>query len=375
MKHAPAALATWLVEPVSADVSRSVERLRRAPDVRQVCLMPDVHLAHDVCIGAVVVTERLIYPAAVGGDIGCGMAAVAFDAEACLVDDQRSAAAVLSSFYDDVPSNRHAKPRDLPISLSARPLSRAKLAKQAAREGRVQLGTLGRGNHFLELQSDLEGRLWAMVHSGSRGMGQSIAQHHGCPSPSNGKALNAVDAETESGREYLADVAWARCYAEENRLAILRAVEHLMRRRFRVTMDWSTLIHCDHNHVQQEMHFGSACWVHRKGAQAASCGQAGIVPGSMGTESFHVVGRGFRRAFDSCAHGAGRRLSRSKAQRISPRDFSRQMKGKWYDQRISHRLVEEAPSAYKDVGEVMRAQRKLVRIVRRLVPLLTYKGV
>ncbi len=369
-------LTSWLVEPLDADVRKSIDRLCRAEDVQRVSLMPDVHLAKEVCVGAVVATAQLVYPAAVGSDIGCGMATLALESESAAIDNEPSAARILRDLYKLVPSNRLRKPPELPEQLTDTPLSASSLEKESTRNGRVQLGTLGRGNHFLEFQADQDGQLWVMVHSGSRAMGQAISQHHARRREQPERSsLYALDADEEPGQAYLSDVAWARRYARENRLQMLRAVEVIMQREFGMDMDWSTLIHCDHNHVQCENLDGERLWVHRKGAQSARDGEAGVVPGSMGTQSYHVLGRGCAAAIHSCSHGAGRRLSRSEARRISTRALSREMKGKWFDQRIAHRLVDEAPSAYKDVRAVMRAQRELIKISRQLVPILTYKGV
>jgi tRNA-splicing ligase RtcB (3'-phosphate/5'-hydroxy nucleic acid ligase) len=371
-----ATLRVWLPEPLSPEVARSVQRMRQTADVQHVVLMPDVHLARDVCNGAVVATRQLIYPAAVGGDIGCGMAAVATGGQADLLTDPRSAARLLAGLYQSVPTNKHPTARPLPISLQTVALSDRKLTKLAERDGRVQLGTLGRGNHFLEFQTDDENRLWMMVHSGSRGTGQAISRHHlqRCTSVSTG--LGYLDAQSEAGRAYLSDVEWARTYAAENRVAMLRAVEILLREEFSVEIDWTSLIHNDHNHVRRESHFGDVYWVHRKGAQPAGAGKVGIVPGSMGTVSFHVTGRGCPESLLSCSHGAGRRLSRDAARRkFSVRQLERQLGNVWYDHRRSQQLCDEAPEAYKDVEVVMRAQRDLVRIARRLRPVLCYKGV
>ena len=370
-----AGLKSWLTEPLAPEIVKSVDRLRQMDDVQRIALMPDVHLAQDVCIGAVVATRELIYPAAVGGDIGCGMAALAFDVDATSVDNEQAAATVLKGMYDRVPGNKHRKPRDLPAELESLPLSDSRLRHIAQRDGRVQLGTLGRGNHFLEFQSDPDGRLWVLIHSGSRAMGQEITAHHVKNAGRSTFGAKYLSAREDSGRSYLADVEWARGYARENRLAMLRAVERLMQQAFGIIADWSSLIHCDHNHVQRETHFGELFWVHRKGAQSARADEPGIIPGSMGSTSFHTIGRGCEDALMSCSHGAGRKLSRSEArQSVSEKAFSRQVGGLWYDHRRSAKLRDEAPSAYKDIRSVMRAQRELVRIEREQRPLLSYKG-
>ncbi len=371
-----APLTTWLTDPFSKEVSQSVDRLRRSDDVQHVALMPDVHLAKDVCIGAVVATDRLIYPAAVGGDIGCGMASLAFDAVAEVIDNESSAAKILAGLYEHVPSNKHRKRRVLPEILNQSELSDSKLQRLAERDGRVQLGTLGRGNHFLEFQFDLDGKLWVMIHSGSRAIGQAIMQHHLRKARPSASGLKFLHSKEQDGIRYLADAEWARAYARENRLTMLMVVTQLMHRLFGVTADWDSLIHCDHNHVQQELHAGQMCWVHRKGAQTACENEPGIIPGSMGSASFHTVGRGCEDALMSCSHGAGRRLSRTEAHRqVSSNDFARQVGKLWYDHRKTVKLKDEAPSAYKNIRHIMKAQQDLTRIVRELRPVLSYKGI
>ena len=165
-------------------------------------------------------------------------------------------------------------------------------------------------------------------------------------------------------------------YAEQNRLAMLTAVALLFEEFFGIAADRDSLIHANHNHVRREIHFGREYWVHRKGAQSARAGEPGIIPGSMGTASFHVTGRGCQESLCSSSHGAGRKMSRTDARRtISRRKLDRQMASIWFDHRCAQALRDEAPGAYKDIHAVMRAQKKLTRIVRELRPILSYKGV
>lgn len=369
-------LESWLTEPLSPAVAESVSRLRAADGVTKVCLMPDVHLSSEVCVGAVVATEDVIYPQAVGGDIGCGMAALSFDLEAAAIDNERVAGQLLAGLYQAVPSNKHREARRIPETLIVDCLSAAILTKLAKRDGAVQLGTLGRGNHFLEFQADEAGQLWVMLHSGSRALGQAIAAHHTVRVEPSADGHVALDAASSAGDAYLRDMAWARSYAAENSLAMLRAVEELLSRLLVARADWDALIHADHNQVQREMHGGREVYVHRKGAQSAALGEAGVVPGSMGAASFHTSGRGCEASLASCSHGAGRKLSRTEARRtISPRAFHRQVGRLWFDHRRADRLRDESPGAYKDIREVMRAQKDLTKIVRELRPVLSYKGV
>jgi tRNA-splicing ligase RtcB (3'-phosphate/5'-hydroxy nucleic acid ligase) len=342
-------------------------------------VMPDVHLGRDVCVGVVVATSQLIYPQAVGGDIGCGMAAIRFDAEASLLETERAAAQVFSQLYKRVPSNKHPAacvPESLPGELQPTPLSDSRLEKLKGRDGRFQLGTLGRGNHFLEFQADQENQLWLMVHSGSRGMGQAIADHHCRLATVNSSGMPCLDSQRDAGEAYLADAAWAVSYADANRLTMIETVARLMSDLFGVGTDWNSLVHANHNHVRRENHFGSELWVHRKGAQSAQFDEPGVIPGSMGTASFHVAGRGCAVALCSSSHGAGRKFGRTEARKnISPRQLQTQLEDVWFDTRRADALRDEAPAAYKDIRAVMRAQKKLTRIVRELRPVQCYKGV
>lgn len=379
-----AARTQWLCQPLAGEVERSQERLADSPDVCRLAVMPDVHLASEVCVGVVTATRRLIYPGAIGGDIGCGMAALAFDANAAMLADENSAARLLAGLYRRVPTMRHeaaSASSQLPGALCEQSLSHPRLEKLKMRDGRVQFGTLGRGNHFLEFQADERGRLWLLVHSGSRAMGQAITSHHvaiairAAAHASNSGRLCSLASDTEQGAAYLADLAWAREYARLNRLAMVEAAADLLASLFEINADWSSLIHSDHNHVHRETHDGEELWVHRKGALSAYDKEPGVIPGSMGSASFHVAGRGHAAALCSSSHGAGRTMSRSEAARtISVKRLQKQMHGVWFDRRQTARLRDEAPSAYKDIRAVMRAQRDLTCIVRELQPLLSYKG-
>ncbi len=369
----------WVGRPPDSAVQQTLDRLSRAPGVVRVAVMPDVHLAAGVSNGVAVATERHIYPAAVGGDIGCGYAAVAFDCGTDAFRRRRAAEKLLGELPATVPIMRHNRRSglpELPTEIAAEQLSADELAARAAGDGRLELGTLGRGNHFLEFQQDDDSRLWLMVHSGSRAMGQHIAQFHGQRANAVGGGLAWLDAESEAGQAYLSDVTWARAYASESRRRMLTGAATVLVAHTRAEPDWSTLLNTDHNHVQSEECAGRTLWIHRKGANVARDGTLNVVPGTMATHSYHVCGRGEPEALHSSSHGAGRKLSRGAARaRIRRRDFERQLGNVVIDPRIAGRLIDEAPAAYKDIDAVMRAQRDLVRIVRRLRPILLHKGV
>jgi tRNA-splicing ligase RtcB len=372
-----APLYTWLIEPLNAEVQNAIARLRCARDVQHVAVMPDVHLAADVCVGIALGTQHLIYPQAVGGDIGCGVLAVPFDVRADRLANPVVAGKVLAGLERSVPARRWNRRAMIspPRGIADDMLSHPQLDALWRREARLEFATLGSGNHFAELQADENGRLWLMVHSGSRAMGPAIRDHHLERAEAAGPGLRALEANSSPGRAYLHDVGWARRFAAANRQQVAMNIGEVLAAEAGATLQWNLSITTDHNHVESETHSGATMWVHRKGAMAAADEQLGALPGSMGTVSFHVQGRGCAQALCSSAHGAGRLMSRTEARRsVSARELQRQMSGIWYDYRYADQLRDEAPSAYKDIRAVARAQRELVKIVRVLQPVLNYKG-
>jgi tRNA-splicing ligase RtcB (3'-phosphate/5'-hydroxy nucleic acid ligase) len=372
-----APVRTWLATPMERDVSEAIERLRYAPDVQHLAVMPDVHLAADVCIGVVVATSHLIYPQAVGGDIGCGMLAVGLNKRAEALKDPKVAASVLVGLSGAVPARRRNRrvivpqPDDLATAM----LSDGALDSVRRNQGAIEFATLGSGNHFIEIQADEEDQLWLMVHSGSRALGQAIRDHHLARAEAVGHGLRALDARSEIGAAYLRDASHARRFAHASRLAMAVEVGRVLETSLDAALLWDSMIATDHNHVESEEHAGRLLWVHRKGAMPAWSGQAGVLPGSMGGLSFHVEGRGHAAALCSSAHGAGRALSRTAARgKVTERELRRQMEGIWYDYRMAAKLRDEAPSAYKDIRMVLRAQTELVKVTRTLRPVLNYKG-
>ena len=367
----------WLTAPLSHEVAEALGRLQRAPDVRQIAVMPDVHLANDICVGVVLATSRLIYPQAVGGDIGCGMLAVATNSKAEPLRDPKAAGQILAGLAKSIPSRRHNRRAVViqPQNLDSIELSGARLESVRRNEGALEFATLGSGNHFLELQADAEDQLWLMIHSGSRALGQAIRDHHLSGAQVVEGRFRALDAESEQGAAYLHDLDWARQYAAASRQAMAAEAERVIPDVIGARPLWETSITTDHNHVILEQHGASNFWVHRKGAMALQAGDLGVLPGSMGTLSFHVEGRGCEEALNSSAHGAGREMSRSEAARkFSRAELQRQMKGVWFDWRLAAAIRDEAPSAYKDIRAVLKQQHDLVKVRRTLKPLLNYKG-
>jgi tRNA-splicing ligase RtcB len=374
----PAPVFEWLSESIEPAVRRAIDRVRSADDVLHVAVMPDVHLAADICVGMAIGTSRLLYPGAVGGDIGCGMLAMAFDVDADEVRQGAIAGRLLGELYRRIPGHRRHRRSTLPMpqALRALQLSDPSLDATARNEGLMQFGTLGNGNHFVELQGDESNRLWLMIHSGSRAMGQAIRQLHVARAHETSvPGLVALDAASTQGAAYLNDVEWARAYAAANRAAMGECVAGILKEIVGAAPVESMTVACDHNHVQCEEHSGRAMYVHRKGSMPAEADAPGVLPGSMGTLSYHVEGRGCSDSLNSSAHGAGRRFSRAAAREtFSASDLRHQMRNVWFDPRQTKALREESPNAYKDVRAVLRAQSELVRVTRTLRPILVYKS-
>jgi tRNA-splicing ligase RtcB len=287
-------VATFLPEGKSAELRAALARLARTEDVVHVAVMPDAHVAEEVCVGTVTATTRRIPPAAVGGDIGCGMVALRLGANADLLADRERAALLLAGLYQRIPHVLHpaAAAPELPDELRETPIADGALEAMKRREGRMEFGTLGRGNHFLEVQRDEEEALWLLVHSGSRAIGPAIRHHFEARAERDPSGLAFLEAESEAGRAYLDAAAWAARYARASRARMVDEAVSLFGELFGVVAGAGSRVEVDHNHVRRESHGGRALWVHRKGTMGLLAGESGVVPGSMGSESFHVEGRG-----------------------------------------------------------------------------------
>lgn len=362
----------WLREKLTPELQEQTQRLRSAKDVKHVRLMADAHLANDVCVGCVLATQQLIYPAAIGGDIGCGMLSVPLNIDADFIQRQQ-ADMILKNLTHLVPIMKQTEPIAFEFD---RKLSNERLQHIAQRDGCYQLGTLGRGNHFLELQRCLDtGQLWLMIHTGSRGMGPTIRDYHLHYATGKSAGLKYFDINSEQGLAYFNDLCWAREYANTNRLRILQQCRKLFHDLLSISVDESQMIHCDHNHLDKVTIHKQNLLIHRKGACSVAKGEASIIPGSMGSDSFHVIGKGNVDALFSSSHGAGRCMSRQQARKtITSDNLSKQLSGIFYQQEKLRLLTEEAPTSYKNIEKVMSLQKKLVKVKRRLSPVLSYKG-
>lgn len=361
--------------------------------------MPDVHLGMGATIGSVVATKGAIVPAAVGVDIGCGMMAVRTSLTANDLPDNlhgiRSAieAAVPHGRTDNGGQNDRGAWGAAPeraAAMAAGDLGAryrrivSKYPKLAHKALDRHLGTLGTGNHFIELCLDEEGRLWAMLHSGSRGAGNRIGTFFIEQAQREmekwfildhlpHKDLAYLVEHTEIFNDYVDAVGWAQDYALANRQLMMAAVLDALARHVRPFEHGDVAVNCHHNYVAREHHFGANVFVTRKGAVRARRGDLGIIPGSMGTGSFIVEGLGNAESLCSCSHGAGRSMSRAKARKaISLEAHVAAMQG--IEARLDVDVLDESPAAYKDIGAVMAAQSDLVAIRHRLQQVVNVKG-
>ncbi|HEX8433862.1 RtcB family protein [Archangium sp.] len=344
--------------------------------VEHVAAMPDVHVSQGVAVGTVFATERTVVPGALGGDLGCGVSAhrFAFPAASLGRGELERLLAALARGVPVGDALHRGAGLPLPPELQTALLSTHRLQKDWERLAPRHLATLGGGNHFLELDRDAGGDLWLLIHTGSRGIGGAIASHHLRVAATKGEGLlPGLRTDTPEGAACLADIEWACRFARANRDTIAaRAVEVLAEA---LGCEPKPGVDVHHNHVAQETHLGRVLLVHRKGAVGLAPGQTGIIPGSMGTASYLVEGRGEPRAFGSCSHGAGRVLTRGEARKsIRPAALEHALRRVVFDRGRVDDLVEEAPAAYRDIAEVLEDEAELVTPVLRLTPIAVLKG-
>jgi tRNA-splicing ligase RtcB (3'-phosphate/5'-hydroxy nucleic acid ligase) len=362
----------WLTEPLSEDIRTAIQRLARAPDVHRLAIMPDVHLSRDVCVGVAVATHTLVYPQAVGADIGCGITTMPLHASADDIvgrheDILRAMQSAVPILRHPLPHLRHTSPVE---SLGDVPPS---LAAAALRHGIAEFATLGRGNHFMELQADENQRLWLAVHSGSRALGQVVFTR--AASLAKRTSLWSLDSTSELGQRYLDESAWCVRYAELSRRAMLNATAKALTDLLGIAPSPHETFGSSHNFVDRAIIDRKRVLIHRKGASSALGGAMAVIPGSMGSRTYHITGRAVEAALLSCSHGAGRVMSRTEARTsINATTLARELRNITCDARLGSALLEEAPSAYRDIRQVMRAQSDLVRIDRTLNTLVCHKG-
>lgn len=396
------------IDQVGPVESSAVAQLRNMASLDfvypHIAVMPDVHMGKGATVGSVFPTLGHIVPAAVGVDLGCGMNAVKLSLRAEDLPDNLSA--IRSAIEKAVPHGRtnNGKPGDrgawhnipqknidvFDLTINGTSL-RLRLQKILAKHPRLQtsanralnhMGTLGTGNHFVEICLDQDNNVWVMLHSGSRGIGNAIgtyfiekAHEHmiqqGIVLPD--MDLSYLTQNTAVFEDYLEAVSWAQDFALENRKTMLTNTLEAIRSFVPAFTAESTAINCHHNYVQLENHYGKDVWLTRKGAVSAKTGELGIIPGSMGAKSFIVRGKGNPESFCSCSHGAGRKHSRNAAKKLfSVEDHIEATRG--VECRKDSNVIDETPAAYKDIEAVMKSQEDLVDIVYTLKQILCVKG-
>lgn len=334
-------------------------------------VMPDVHTGYSLPIGSVVATTDMIVPAWVGYDIGCGMLAAKTTFTAAEI--RYKADTLMDEIYSVVPvgSACHDVARPSSQYLLAPPTALSKKVFEA-RKGALQLGTLGSGNHFIEVGYDEADAVWIIIHSGSRGTGHGIAGEYMKLASGSTKAKEGhfgLPVDSELGLSYLADLTWALDYALANRFEILELVCRAIHWYCSGNYLYSQVVNRNHNHAEKK----GDLWVHRKGATHAEAGMMGVIPGNMRDGSFIVRGKGNPDALWSSSHGAGRVMSRSQAkQELSLDEFTETMEA--VTARITKDTLDESPMAYKSIVDVMAQQENLVEVVAHIRPIINIKG-
>ena len=355
-----------------------------------VAIMPDSHLGMGMPIGGVLALKEVIIPNAVGMDIGCGMRAIRTDLTEI---DKAGLVKVMTDIRAEIPVGFNHRQQECDISRMPggkrlysldQNNSFTPIINREFSSATKQLGTLGGGNHFIELQKGDDGFIWAMIHSGSRNLGKQVCDYYNAKAKELNKQWHtAVSAEwdlaflpidSEEGQFYINEMNYCLDFARANRAFMMETIKDSFKNHFNANTMEEIDIH--HNYAAEEKHFGKKVWVHRKGATSAEKGQIGLIPGSQGTSSYVVKGLGNMWSFNSCSHGAGRKLARNQAKRtLNLADEQKKLN----DQGILHSVrniddLDEASGAYKDIDVVMSNQKDLVATVVKLTPLAVVKG-
>ncbi|MCX5876072.1 MAG: RtcB family protein [Deltaproteobacteria bacterium] len=375
----------WL-DDIEAGALAQARNLANLPFVfKHIAVMPDAHQGYGMPIGGVMASEEVVIPNAVGVDIGCGMCAVRTSLSSISQEKLKS---VLTEIRKTVPlgfkHHQHRQKASL-MPQTDIPLVDLPMVAREYQSALTQLGTLGGGNHFIEIQKGNDGHIWLMVHSGSRNLGFKVANHYnrlamelnkrwGSKIPSNWQ-LAYLPIDSQAGQTYLHEMRYCVDFAYANRKMMMERIKDALLA-VAPPVFFEPMLNIAHNYAAMETHFKKNVMVHRKGATRAQAGEIGIIPGSQGTPSYIVRGLGNRESFESCAHGAGRKMGRKQAQRQLNLD---QEKKRLDDQGIIHALravgdLEEAAGAYKDIDQVIDNQLDLVEVLVELRPLAVIKG-
>jgi tRNA-splicing ligase RtcB (3'-phosphate/5'-hydroxy nucleic acid ligase) len=350
-----------------------------------VALMPDCHQGFGMPIGGVLALDSVIIPNAVGVDIGCGMCAVQTTVTDISVPELKE---IMNEIRGQVPLGfkHHSKVQDQKLMPSTDDPNELPVVSREFYSATFQLGTLGGGNHFIEIQRSQEGQVWIMIHSGSRNIGKQVADHYNklatklneewkSPVPRSAQ-LAYLPVDSAEGKMYLREMQYCVDFAFANRKHMMERILDIFASKFKRSFNAFPMINIAHNYAAKESHFGRELFVHRKGATLADKNTTGIIPGSQGTQSYIVKGKGNPESFNSCSHGAGRVMGRKQAQRtLDLKEEIRKLEKKGIVHAVrTVKDLDEASGAYKDINIVMKNQEDLVDIIVELTPLAVVKG-
>lgn len=352
---------------------------------RHVALMPDCHAGYGMPIGGVLATKDVVIPNAVGVDIGCGMCATKTSLEKLPIDKVRK---IVNEIRKAIPVGfkHHKQKQEISLMPDTSNIVQDGVVSKEFQNAREQIGTLGGGNHFIEIQKGSDGYIWIMVHSGSRNIGKQVAEYYNKQAKQINKKMEAelpkgfdlayLPMGIDIARQYWSDMNYCVDFAFANRKLMIDRISGIFQDIFKTKFQQLDFINIAHNYAIQENHFGTKVIVHRKGATSAKKGERGIIPGSQGTNSYLVTGKGNPESFMSCSHGAGRKMGRKQAQRTLDleKEISFLSKRGIVHQMRSVRDLDEAPGAYKNIRTVMKNQSDLVDIQIELSPLAVIKG-
>ncbi len=367
-------------ETIDEDETKVLIKLTKLKHIfKHIAVLPDFHISGLLMNGAVIATKEHIYVNAIGGDIGCGMASIQLPLNMNQIAGREQE--LYKLLYANIPTGRRTHV-DIAKHIDKHNIfnhASQLLTNKVVKKLKQQMGTVGDGNHFLELQQNTDGQLHLMVHTGSRYLGQLIKEYYiKHISDMENNKLYALDADSTLGQQYLKDHDLAVEYARENRKEILRLALHVVKDFLNLPEDFvaeqlEQIIDIPHNVIAKEEHFGELVFVHRKGAQKVEKNAIGIIPGDMGNATYLVKGRGYRPTYNSCSHGAGRKISRGKAlNTIDYEQFLESVEG--IVCRNDRNILDEAPQAYKNIAQVMKYQKEIVKIVDIFEPVINVKG-
>ncbi len=373
----------WL-DDLAGEALQQARNLANLPYAfHHIAVMPDAHVGYGMPIGGILAADGMVVPNAVGVDIGCGMVAVKTSLQTIEHGELKQ---VLQSIRATVPLGfkHHRQPQ--PHEAMVPPQGSLPIVEREYEAARTQIGSLGGGNHFIEIQRGRDGTIWFMVHSGSRNLGFRVASHYNKLAISLNKRwksvvpaawqLAALPLESKEGQEYFREMSYCVDFARANRAVICRQVQRALHDQVSAAVTFAEPVNIAHNYAALEEHFGKRVVVHRKGATRAGAGETGIIPGSQGSNSYLVRGTGNPESFLSCSHGAGRKMGRKQAQKNLNLDRERR---RLEEQGIIHAIrgrrdLEEAAGAYKDIEGVIASQQDLIDVIDVLTPLAVIKG-